>query len=180
MTDLFNDYKKKTTKKRKNFAIITASLVFALSINAFLFGTDKGVKLQTSVINSGAQSAKKADLSVVSAGTGTDMLKVRTNTKIENASRIYLSLAFDPELVSVNDVFSEDKSVEIVKNNNVAGVSSLTLLYKTPKNLTESSDVITIVYKKKKQEKAVLNLAETQFRSTDGTIYQLSNTPFEF
>lgn len=50
MTDLFTDYKKQNRSK-KSFTIIVASLVFAVSVNAFLFGTDTGARLQTSVLN---------------------------------------------------------------------------------------------------------------------------------
>jgi uncharacterized membrane-anchored protein YitT (DUF2179 family) len=66
MTDLFQDYKKQNAKK--NSVIIVASLVFAFSINTFLFGTDIGTRLQTSVINSTIKTnASVADIVIVSA-----------------------------------------------------------------------------------------------------------------
>lgn len=96
MRDLFQDYKKQNSKK--NTVIIIASLAFAFSINTFLFGTDIGARLQTSVMNSTSPtSAPLADISVVSAGTGTDMLKIQVNSRLENVSRVILPLAFDPE-----------------------------------------------------------------------------------
>lgn len=49
MKDLFHDYKKQNSKK--NTIIVMASLVFAFCVNTFLFGTDMGARLQTSVMN---------------------------------------------------------------------------------------------------------------------------------
>ncbi|MDD2891429.1 MAG: hypothetical protein PHQ95_00520 [Candidatus Gracilibacteria bacterium] len=178
MKDLFQDYKKQNSKK--NTIIIVASLAFAFSINTFLFGTDIGTRLQTSVINSTVKtSTTPADIVIVSAGTGTDMLKIKSNNQLENVSKIYLSLAFDPQGLAISDIFSEDKEVEVIKNSNIPGNSSITLLFKKPKTITEKTSLITVVYKKT-VEKTVLNLGETQFKSADGTLYQLTNNSFEF
>lgn len=178
MRDLFQDYKKQNSKK--NTVIIVASLAFAFSINTFLFGTDIGTRLQTSVINSTDKTiAVSADISVISAGTGTDMLKIQTNSRLENVSKIYLSLAFDPEGLAINDVFSEDKEVEVIKNSNIPGNSTITLLFKKPRNIVEKTPLVTLVYKKT-ASKTVLNLGETQFKSMDGTLYGLTNTSLEF
>ena len=178
MKDLFHDYKKQNSKK--NTVIIVASLAFAFSINTFLFGTDIGARLQTSVINStNKTSAAPADIAVVSAGTGTDMLKIQTNSRLENVSRMILPLAFDPEGMTISDVFSEDKEVEVIKNANIPGNSTITILFKKPKNIAEKSSLVTIVYKKTKPT-TILNLGETQFKSMDGTLYDLSNSSIEF
>jgi len=116
---------------------------------------------------------------VVNAGTGTDMLKIQTNSQLENVSKMYLSLAFDPEGLTISDIFSEDKEMEVVKNSNIPGNSSITLLFKKPKNIGAKTNLVTIVYKKT-GAKTVLNLGETQFKSTDGTLYSLTNSSLEF
>lgn len=95
-------------------------------------------------------------------------------------SRVFFSLAFDPEALEIGDIFSENKSVEIVKNANVPGIAHITLLYKTPQKLSSNSELLSIVYKKKKSEKTVVNLAETQFKSLDGTVYELLSKSTEF
>jgi len=179
MRDLFQDYKKQNSKK--NTIIIVASLAFAFSINTFLFGTDAGTRLQTSVMNSATKTATAApaDIVVVNAGTGTDMLKIQTNSQLENVSKMYLSLAFDPEGLTISDIFSEDKEMEVVKNSNIPGNSSITLLFKKPKNIGAKTNLVTIVYKKT-GAKTVLNLGETQFKNTDGTLYSLTNSSLEF
>lgn len=178
MRDLFQDYKRQNAKK--NTVIIVASLAFAFSINTFLFGTDIGSRLQTSVINSATQTtATPADITIVSAGTGTDMLKIQTNSRLENVSRMILPLAFDPEGLAISDIFSEDKEVEVVNNSNIPGNSTITILFKKPRNIAEKTSLVTIVYKKT-VPKTVLNLGETQFKSMDGTLYDLTNTSLEF
>lgn len=179
MNDLFHDYKKQNSKK--NTTIIVASLAFAFCINSFLFGTDIGARLQTSVMNSATKqvAAAPADVAVVSAGTGTDMLKIQTNSKLENVSRIILPLAFDPEGLTLKDIFSDDKDVEVVKNSNIPGNSTITILFKKPRTITEKTPLVTLVYKKI-APKTVLNLGETQFKSMDGTLYDLTNASLEF
>lgn len=124
-------------------------------------------------------SAGTADIVVVNAGTGTDMLKIQTNNRLENVSRMILPLAFDPEGLVLKDIFSEDKDVEVVKNSNIPGNSTVTILFKKPKNIVENTPLITLVYKKT-APKTVLNLGETQFKSVDGTLYDLTNAPLEF
>jgi len=179
MQDLFHDYKKQ--KSQKNTVIIVASLAFAFCINSFLFGTNIGARLQTSVMNSTSQqaAAAPADITVVSAGTGTDMLKIQTNSKLENVSRMILPLAFDPEGLTIKDIFSEDKDVEVVKNSNIPGNSTITVLFKKPRNIAEKTPLVTLVYKKTVPE-TVLNLGETQFKSVDGTLYDLTNASLKF
>lgn len=178
MRDIFHDYKKQNSKK--NMVIVVASLAFAFSINTFLFGTDIGTRLQTSVINSTTNAtAIPADIAIVSAGTGTDMLKIQTNSRLENVSRIIIPLAFDPEGLAINDIFSEDKEAEVVKNANIPGNATVTILFKKPRNIIEKTPLVTVVYKKT-AKKTVLNLGETQFKSMDGTLYDLTNTSLEF
>jgi hypothetical protein len=165
MRDIFHEYKKQNSKK--NTVIIVASLAFAFTINTFLFGTDIGTRLQTSVLNTTTPvSTAPADITLVSAGTGTDMLKIQTNSRMENVSRMILPLVFDPEGLVINDVYSDDKDVEVIKNSNIPGNSTITLLFKKPRNIVEKTPLVTVVYKKT-TPKTVLNLGETQFKSTD-------------
>lgn len=81
--------------------------------------------------------------------------------------------------MNISDVFSEDKEVEVVQNSNVPGNSTITLLFKKPKNIAEKTSLVTLVYKKTASE-TILNLGETQFKSMDGTLYNLTNTSLEF
>ena len=136
--------------------------------------------MQTSVVNSTTnENREKSDLSIVNGGTGTDMLKIQTNSRLENVSRMIIPLAFDPDSLSMSDIFSVDKEVEVIKNANVPGNTTITILFKKPKNLAENTAIVTIVYKKIKT-KAILNLGETQFKSMDGTLYELTNSSLEF
>jgi hypothetical protein len=107
------------------------------------------------------------------------MLKIQTNNRLESVSRIIIPLVFDPDGLSIADIFSEDKDAEIVKNANIPGNATITILFKKPKNLAEGTPLITIVYKKIKSQ-TVLNLGETQFKSIDGTLYELTNSSLEF
>ena len=178
MRDIFHDYKKQNSKK--NTVIIVASLVFAFSINTFLFGTDIGTRLQTSVINSTTKTPNvSSDIAIVSAGTGTDMLKIQTNSRLENVVRMEIPLAFDPEWLIINDIFSEDRGMEVVKNSNIPGHSVVYIKFNKPRNIEKNSDLVRIAYKKN-WWKTVLNFGDTSFISMDWIRYHLNNTSLEF
>ena len=181
MADLFIDYKKKNSKKTA--MIVATSFVFALSLNTFLFGTNAGARLQTSVLNAGSTTvaSQKADIVVASAGTGTDMLKIKTTIVMDTVSSMSISFAFDPEALIISDVFSQNKNIVVGKIANIPGQITLMLLLNKPETLSANSEIVTLVYKKKKPGITSINLAETQYFKSSGSTYTpLSNSPFEF
>lgn len=178
MKDFFQEYRKSTLKK--NVSIAAFAFVFALGVNSFLFGTDAGIRIQTSALQyAGGKTTPSADISVVSAGTGTDIVKLRVGRALSAVSEIRGTLLYDPSGLTVRDVFTTDANVEIARISNVEGVTLVNIRYHTPVNIPAGTEVATMAAVKTGSGRSVMNLAETQFVSS-GSVYELSNEAVEF
>lgn len=186
MADLFNDYRNKN-KTKKNFAIVTSALIFAFTINAFLFKTDTGRNLQTSVMNIWEKwvKSKTQDIYLEKAGTWILVLKLWNN--LDSVSELRGSMLSDPENIVLttnpewvkNDFFTTNKAV--LKNiSNSPWANLINIKFEKPINLKKWTIVLYIWYEKTKIEaKTVINLAETNFVSNKET-YELTNGSIEF
>lgn len=179
MKDHFESYRKAATKK--NAAIVVSAFALAVSVNAALFGTETGVRLQTSAVEfaDGKKSEILPDVSLVSAGTGTDLFKFRTEREMKDVREIRATMLWNPESFAIRDAFSLDTEAEIVKMANEPGVMLVNVRFRSPKTLPAGTDLFTAAYAKTGAGKAVVNLSETSFVSQDGT-YELSNSASEF
>lgn len=180
MKDHFTAYRKDAF--RKNIAIVASAFVLAISVNAVLFGTETGARLQTSAVEfagTSGGSAASADISAISAGTGTDLLKLRLASEAKGVKEFRLTLLSDPTTVKIRDVFSTDKDAEIVKISNDPGVLLLNVRYTKAKDIPAGTEFAMVAYSKTGSGKTVLNFIETSFVS-DGATYELSNAPLEF
>ena len=85
MKDIFEAYKRQRIKK--NLIIISSALAFALFVNVFLFKTDMGNKLQTSVVNFNSEektsSSATKDMFLTSEKTGTNLLDLYLGTDLQ-------------------------------------------------------------------------------------------------
>jgi hypothetical protein len=180
MKDHFAAYRKGTFKK--NAAIAVSAFVLAVSVNAVLFGTETGLRLQTSAVEfaSSPKGAQAPDLSLVSAGTGTDLLKLRFAPGAKSVREFRATLLSNPSALKILDVSStDDKTAEIVKIANEPGVMLVNVRYPEAKDIAPNADLVTVAYQKTGSGKTVVNLAETSFVSS-GATYDLSNSPVEF
>lgn len=177
--DHFDAYRKSALQK--NAAIVVSAFALAIGVNALVFGTDTGVRLQTSAVEyaAGGKTEAEADLSIVSAGTGSDLLKLRLGRAATGVKEFRATLLSDADAVKIRDAFSTDQDVEIVKIGNDPGYLLLNLRYAEPKDFAAGSELVTIAYAKTGSGKTVVNLAETAFVS-EGVSYELSNASIEF
>lgn len=186
MADLFNEYKSKKQSKRKNIAIIFTAFVFALSINLFLFNTDTGRNLQTSVINIWEKNATQEFSDIYLEKTSTWVLSLKVGANLQNVSEIRSSILFDTEWTSlvINPTNLENKFLE--KNNwelknisNTPWVNLINIKFSKPVNIKKWETLIYISTTKKITWNTVINLAETNFVSGKDT-FELSNNSLEY
>ena len=116
---------------------------------------------------------------MISAGAGTDLLKLRVSKPLTNVKEIRATVLFDAKGLKVRDVFTTDNSADIIKLSNIDGVMLVNVRYKQPKDIPAGSDVATFAATKTGSGRSVVNLAETQFVSGKDT-YELSNQAIEF
>ncbi len=178
MKDIFKEYKSK--KLKRNIVIISLSLVFAISINLFLFNTNVWNKLQTSVKNYNEKDKDtNKDIYLEKSAEWSDILNLVLGTWLRNVSEIRTSILFDPAKIKLVDFFSENKNINITKISNIPGVFLLNIKYTESLNLPTNTNILKISYTKINDEKTVINLAETMFIS-DKKAYSLTNENLEF
>lgn len=180
MSDFFQDFKKQNKGNfTKNIAVIATSFVFALSVNAFLFGTNTGNRLQSSVRNFSAPTPLSAkNIYLESAGTGSNIVLLKSGTAMSNVSELNLSLLFDPKNMDIKNIFGDNSNISVTKNSNIPGVISATIQFATPVNFNAGDKIVDIVYAKSTTANTVVNLAETRFKSGNKE-FDLTNTPLD-
>lgn len=186
MTDFFSDYKNKN-KTKKNFAIVFAALLFAVTVNTFLFKTDTWRNLQTSVMNIWEKWVKIETQDIYLEKTWTWVLVLKLWSNVDNASELRWSILSDPESVALimnpewikNDFYDKNKATfKNISNNPWA--SLINIKFEKPVSLKKWTEILYIWYEKTKNDtKTVINLAETNFVSNKET-YELTNGSIEF
>lgn len=178
MKDFFEAYRKTTVKK--NVAIVAAAFAFAVSVNALLFGTDAGLRMQTSALQyaGGAKSEVSADLALVSAGTGSDLVKLRLERAAKGVKEVRATLVSDSSALRINDVFSTDKEAEVTKISNVDGMMLVNVRFPAPRDIAAGTELATAAYSKTGSGKTQIGLIETSFVS-GGTEYELTSSAIE-
>ena len=179
MKDFVSLYEKSAF--RKNIAIALSAFVLAIGANAFLFGTDAGMKIQTSAIQYTNPVVKtdRSDVYFTTTGSGSDILKLKFAKAAESVKEIRATVVFDAKKLSVKDIFTTDKNAEIVKSSTVDGVLLLNIRYNSPAKIAADSEIATIVAVKNAKDKAPVNLVGTQLVTTDGT-FDLTNEAVEY
>ena len=107
------------------------------------------------------------------------MLTLTNSTGLSGVKEIRASFLFDPNVLSLTDFFSENKNTQIIKMANEPGIVTVNIQYKNPQDVPPDTKILRIDYEKKGDAKTVVNLAETQFVTDNGT-YNLSNESTEF
>ncbi len=179
MKDFFEAYRKSTHKK--NVAIIASAFVFAVSVNAFLFGTDAGTRIQTSAIEfagGGNAPEVRADLSLLSSGSGSDLLKLSLARPAKGVKEVRATFVSDAEALKINDVFTVQKDAEIVKISNVEGMMLVNVRFASAKDLPAGTELAMLAYSKIGSGKTQISLVETSFVSEGGE-YELTSSAIE-
>ncbi len=128
MKDYIKEFKKQ--KNRKNSLIVLSSLVFAFSLNAFMFYTPVWNKLQTSVKNYSNPKTDKvvtSDLYFKKSWTWSDIIELFSWNKMEKVTEIRFSVISDPAWLKINDIFTDDKNIDVIKSSNVPWISMVVL-----------------------------------------------------
>lgn len=98
MKDIFQEFKKATI--RKHLAVGVSAFAFALGVNAFLFNTDTGIKMQASAIEAvGSTSEIVADMSISQSVAGTDRANIRMDRAMQKVKEIELTILANPDAI---------------------------------------------------------------------------------
>lgn len=175
MKDIFQEFKQATL--RKHLAVGISAFALALGINAFLFNTDAGVKMQASAIEAvGTKTAVTADMSIAQGLPGTDRANIRLDRDIRKVREIELTIIANPDAIAFGEI---DKALaipsrDIVVMSNIPGVSLVKILFAQPTDIPAGSIVATLAFQLKKGEPAIINISAPRATTADG-VYELTS-----
>lgn len=175
MKDIFQEFKKATL--RKHLAIGVTAFAFALGINAFLFNTDTGIKMQASAIEAvGTKSEITADMSVSQNVAGTDRANIRLDRAMQKVKEIELTILANPDAIEFGEVDKAGAIVsrEIAVTSNLPGVSLIKVLFAEPTDIPANSVIATLAFKLKLGSPAVINISAPRVTTSEG-VYELTS-----
>ncbi|EKE30067.1 MAG: hypothetical protein ACD_2C00050G0012 [uncultured bacterium (gcode 4)] len=182
MKDYIKEFRKQ--KVKKNVLLILSSLAFAFVINGFLFWTPTGNKLQTSVKNYWVEKTDKkatSDIYLERAGTGTwaDLLDIKIGSDLKKVSEIKFSIVSDPQGLTINDIVTYNKDIELIKQSNVPWYYMVVIKLIKTQDIATGTSVWRIIFTKSGESATSVNLVETSFKS-EWTDFELQNSWVQF
>lgn len=174
MKDIIEKYQKHKTYS--NLGIIAASLVLALSINFLILEPSNiAQNLKTNVIEANSQE-NKADIYLENKSWDIVLL---TGKQINNLSNITLSLAYNPENVSISEIVSWLKSnVQILSNT--PWISTILVDFSEALSFESSEEIIKIITTKKESTSQQLNIINANFTDNTWEVYMLTTSWITF
>lgn len=175
MKDIFQEFKKATL--RKHLAIGFSAFAFALGVNAFLFSTDTGIKMQASAVEAvGKKTEVTADMSVVQSIAGTDRANIRLDRSMQKVKEIEVTAIANPEAITFGEVDKAGAiaSQDIAVTSNVPGVTLIKVLFAEPTDIPAGSVIATVAFKRLVATPTVINLSSPRATTADG-VYELTS-----
>lgn len=173
MKDIIKKYQNQ--KLFSNLNIILTSLVLAFWINYFLVDwTDIGKNLKTSVLNS-KTIENKSDLSIEK---NENEFFIISNNDINQISNLSLSLAYNPENISITDMNSS--FWDIINLSNTPWFSSIILTTEKVIDIKRWDKLIKLNVEKKEETTENINVLNANFKDINEEQFLLSTSWITF
>lgn len=169
MQDILKKYKK--NKIKANIIVILTSFVLAIWINIFLIDwTNIGQNLKTSVLNSKVQT-NKADFYLEEINNN---LFVVSNKKISNIDSLSLSITYNPENVTIQNIKSDIWN--LINISNTKWVNSIIITFDKWTNIDKNNKILKIDLSKKYNRTENINIINANFKDLNWGHYSLSTS----
>jgi hypothetical protein len=169
MQDILKKYKK--NKIKANIIVILTSFVLAIWINIFLIDwTNIGQNLKTSVLNSKVQT-NKADFYLEEINNN---LFVVSNKKISNIDSLSLSITYNPENVTIQNIKSDIWN--LINISNTKWVNSIIITFDKWTNIDKNNKILKIDLSKKYNRTENINIINANFKDLNWWHYSLSTS----
>lgn len=173
MQDILKKYKK--NRLISHVWIVVTSLVMAIGINFLLVdGTNIWQTLKASVLNSNGIKID-SDIYIEKTENSFDML---SSKQINSVKSLTLSLAYNPENISINNFTSEN--AEIVNLNNTPWINSLIIHFNEAKNIDPKWTILTLDFQKKNNKSENINVMNANFTDSSWENYLLTTSWLTF
>jgi len=159
-------------KKFNNLSIIWISLMLALSINFFVINnSDIWNNLKTNLLENSA----KEIISDLYLEKKSNSINLNTKNEIKDLINITLSIAYNPENVSINNLITKTNWV-ITNNSEFPGLTTIFIDFSEAQNLKKWDSIIEIETSKINNQTENINITSANFTDKDNNTFELSTS----
>jgi len=175
----------KQFKKHKLFwqvFFVFAALIVGFWINSFVLNWEYWNKLKTNLLESNQKIEKKADIYFDKIDKDfSSILKINVWKKIDNIKTLSLSIVYNPEEITIQDIFSKIKWAKLLRLENEKWISTLIINFDKEQDILKSTNIIEL-YVSKKNEKTTqnINIINSNFIDWTDTPYNLNTSWITF
>jgi len=175
MKDLFSSYHKQ--KALSHLGILSLSAVLAISINMFVLNGPSGDSLKANITELQTATQVQDDIAIIAKA---ESINIVNSQKMDNVTEMSISFAYDQEMLSLWDTVSSINGANISKIETTPGFSSFIVVFDTPVNLNESSEIFNISYTRKSDETIYFNPININFTDSESNNYSLTASSLLF
>ncbi|MBF0913602.1 hypothetical protein HXK64_01380 [Candidatus Gracilibacteria bacterium] len=171
MKDFLAKYKNR--KIIGNIYIALASLGMAFIINIlFIDGTNFEKNLRTSILDSGVVTEAKADIFL---GIDGEKVILKNSKEMQNVENISFSIVYDNSNLEISEIKSSLGEVKILGEKG-SGIETI-LINPNGKNIEKNKNLVELIFSKKEPESSTqINLFNSNFTDSSGTIFSLTTS----
>ncbi len=180
---VFKQFKKQQIFRQVSF--VFAALVVAFWVNAFVLDWDFGNSLKTNVLEAWKQATntteQKADLYLENTNwTENNVIKLKSGKQMDNVKTLSLWIIYNPEIVKLQDIFSNINGLELSRIENEKWIATLILTFSQATHILKWKDIINFYVSKNEETTQHINIINSNFTDSTNTNYQLSTSWIAF
>lgn len=165
----------KHQKRIENIIVIVSSLALAFVINIFTGTGALNATLKASLMDTTQNEVNVSDIYLDRDSNTSDVVKLKTGTKMANVAGLSFSLVYNPEDIEIKDIYSPEKKVEIKKADAQKGIVTVYLTLTEGRTIAQYEDIIWIVTEKKTDKETSISLLNANFQDRkDNKLYELT------
>ncbi len=180
---VFKQFKRQRIFQQVSF--VFAALVVAFWINSFVLGWDIWNSLKTNVLEAWQKAAwdveQKADIYLEKEiWTESNVIKLRAWKQMDNVWTLSLSVIYNPEIVELQDIFSNINGLELSRIENDKWIATIILTFAESSNIQQGKDIINFYVSKNQELTQHINILNANFTDSIDTNYELTTSWIAF
>lgn len=176
---VFEQFKRQ--KLFQNITFVFVALTIGFGINEFMLDWDLGKNLQANLLQSQSPQEHKANIYLQTIQWAkNDVIQLKVWKNISNVKTLSLSLVYNPDVVSLADIFSNIPSLELSPLQNEPWIATLILTFSEAQNITQWKNILNFYVSKNKKITQHINVINANFTDTENINYELTTSGIAF
>lgn len=175
MKDIFNSYHKQ--KALSHLWILAISWVLAVSVNMFLLWGSSWDALKANIKEIQSSEVQSEDITIMHQD---NKIVLQNTQQMDNVVQLSISFAYNQDLLVFWDAISLIEWMSISKIETTPGFSSFIIIFDTPINIQENSNIFELAYNRSSQETIHLNPVNINFIDSLENNYSLTASSLIF